>query len=320
MIKSIFIISFLTVLYSVGNSQDNIGANEKCTNNETSITGNIFMGELLLSEGRVFLITNSKSLTATSKKSEVINGKFSFEGIDLSDYSLYVIPNQNYDFFYFPKYLPTYLGDVISWENAVLNDNKLSGQEVEIHLNKYTKPFYGHGKISGKIRYDRSYGGNRFIPVSILLLNSEQVPMDFKIANEQDGSFLFDYLPIGKYFIHPEVPGFLTEDIEIIVKARNNNRVDFRINDNSIKQELVDDSIIPIISHNGLRFSIDKFNKEPIVCALTDLSGRIIVKEKFLSNDIFINTSNFATGIYLLRARTFSSSIVKTLKVYINNN
>jgi len=317
--NSRFIFIIFIFFYSLGISQEiKDGDDDKV---ENSVSGNVFMGDNLLEGGRVFLIRNSKTLSSTASNSEVFNGGFRFENIDFDNYSLYVIPSQSYDFFYFPKYLPTYLGDVCNWENAIINDeSRASNQNFDIHLSKYSEPFYGHGKISGKIKYGKLYDGNKVIPISILLLNSEKVPMDFRIANEVDGSFLFENLPDGKYYIHPEIPGFVTSDFEIIVKSRNSNRVDFRINDNSIEKEQAEEKkVIPIVTQEGIKIFIDKNNTSPIICELTDLSGKMIFKEMFSTNDILINTSHITTGIYLLRARTYSNLIVKTSKVYINN-
>lgn len=321
--KIIFL--FLIFFYSISFSQENTdiikdleGKSAKLVN---KVSGNIFMGNNLLSEGRIFLIRNSKSLLTTFGNSDVIGGSYMFENIDFDNFSLYVVPKQDYDFFYFPKYLPTYLGDVYNWEAATINENKkYSNHNYDIHLKKYSEPYYGHGKISGKITYDKSYSGTSAVPISILLLNSEKAPMDFRLADDDDGSFLFEHLPDGKYFIHPEKPGFITEDYEIIVKSKKTNRIDFRINDNSIKHEIEEETIKPIVLKNGLKFSVNNPNNEPIVCELTDLAGRLILKEKFLLNSIYINTSNINTGTYLLRARTFSNSIIKTSKVFINNN
>ncbi len=288
-----------------------------------TISGNIFIGDNLLFQGQIYLVSKSKSksISATSFNSDVSEGMFMFDNVDINNFSLYVIPAQDYDFFYFPKYLPTYLGDVCSWEDAVINDTKMSNTSVDIHLKKYLEPFYGHGEISGRITYDRNVYQENFIPIAIFLLNNRNEPMDFRIADKIDGSFKFANLPEGKYYIHPEIPGFNTEDTEVVVKEKHiNNRVDFRINNNSIEQDITDDKPIkPIVIKGGLRLHIDDENISPIVCELSDISGRLILKDKFDSNEIFMNTSNITTGIYLFRARTFTNSIVKTTKVYINN-
>lgn len=320
--KVIFI--FFIFFYSLGISQENndlVEGKDEGDRRENLVSGNIFIGDNLLSKGKVYLVSKSKSISTTSFYSDVLEGVFMFDNFKFSNYSLYVIPEQNYDFFYFPKYLPTYLGDVCNWENASINDTKISTANVDIHMQKYSEPFYGHAEISGNITYERNTSIEKNIPIVIFLLNNKKEPMDFRLADDFDGSFKFENLPDGKYFIHPEIPGYYTYDSEIIVKEKHiHNRIDFRINNNSIEQDVLEEEQIkPIVLEDGLRFKLSENVTEPIVCEITDLAGRVILKEKFSSNEIFISTSNLTTGIYLLRARTFTNSIVKTTKVFINN-
>ena len=49
------------------------------------------------------------------------------------------------------------------------------------------------------------------------------------------------------------------------------------------------------------------------------MSGNLINKKIYWSNDVIINTSNVSAGIYILRVRTYDNTMVKTKKLYIDN-
>jgi len=318
----ISILFFLVSFYMLGVSQSNeFRTNEEKSYTESVIYGNIYMDKNLLDGGRVFLLNNSKKTPSTSKNTSVLDGTFKFENVNVGAYSIYVIPTQNYDFLYFPKYLPTYSGNVYKWEDALINTYKSGKQRVEVQLTRFSEPFYGNEEISGKIEYDIYFKGNKNIPISVILLNKDKIPMDFRVA-EEDGSFIFEYLPKGKYYIHPEIPGFKTDDYEInLTRETSNNNANFRIKNRTIKYDgIIKDDTNTIIYKNSLKVFVDKLNKEPIICELTDLSGKSIFKKTYLTNEITINTSNISGGVYLLRARTYSNLIIKTSKVFINRN
>jgi len=309
---------FILILVPFFAFTQNSENNSKSTN---TYSGFIYMGENLLPQGTIYLIDNSKNSYLTEDEVIVLNGEFIFDDLREGNYTLYVIPEPDYDFFYFPKYIPTYSGNSFKWENSQNNSYNGGASEKDIYLISYTVPFYGNSKISGKIKYDLGYRGTKDIPIPIILLNENKEPMDFRIADEFDGSFLFEYLPDGKYFLHPEIPGINTEEFEITIKSNIKNKgVRFLIDNNSIKPENLDDNTLnPIVSENNLRVILDQEFDLPLICELTDMSGKSIVKKLYSSEEIYINTSGFNVGIYLLRVRTFDNSLLKTAKVYINN-
>ena len=284
-------------------------------------SGNIYMGDNLLPEGTVYLIGNEKTVYNTEDETGVLSGVFQFDDLKQGNYTLYVIPEQDYDFFYFPKYIPTYSGNSYNWKNSQQNQYNGGAATKDIYLISYTEPFYGHCKISGKIKYHNGYRGGKDIPISIVLLNNDRDPMDFRIADETDGTFLFEYLPDGTYYIHPEIPGINTEELQVIVmSSKGTQSVNFLIENNSIRpEEIEDETLKPLITKNSLKVFLDSEVESSIICDLTDMSGRSIYKNIYSTEDIYINTSGMNVGIYLLRVRTFDNLLLKTTKVYINN-
>ena len=321
--KHSVVFSFIIFFYSMSFSQvdESVIDGEKNETATVSISGNIFMGSLSLKEGMVFLLNSNKELNSTVNTSELFEGRFEFNDIEKSNYSIYVIPTQSYDFFYFPKYLPTYLGGSFKWEDALQIELKQEQYVFNINLNSYKTPFYGHAKISGKINLSERASLNREIPISVLLLNKDRVPMDFRLVEQGNEMFLFDKLPEGKYFIHPEIPGYRTEDFEINIKASSSNNIDFDVDNDSIKKGLSSNKKLkPIITKNQLKLFVTTENDSPVVCGLIDITGKLILKKIYLGNEIIINTSGLSTGIYILQVKTYGNTFLKTVKVYINNN
>ncbi len=322
------IIVLITLMFSeilsYGQMYSNIVTNEiNERNNEdyNTFSGNIFYGQKLLQKGKVYLIANSKMSYSSEISCSVEDGNYMFSDLELGKYTLYVIPELDFDFLYYPKYLPTYFGGAYLWEEAsekVFNKNI---ENINISLYSYNEPFYGHCSITGKLFYNEGYSSSINIPVPILLLNKDKVPMDFRLANENDGTYNFEYLPEGKYYIHPEITGVKTHEYEVIIKDNSNRqKINFIISKKSIKPVENEEVLKPIVDNNTIKIFFDKNQRTPLICELVDISGKSILKNVYLTNNIIINVSGVAAGIYLLRVRTFDNSIVKTAKVYLKNS
>ncbi len=322
------IIVLITLVFSeilsYGQMYSHIVANEtNVRNNENynTFSGNVFYGEKLLQNGKVYLISNSIKSYSSEISCIVEDGNFKFRDLEFGKYSLYVIPELDFDFLYYPKYLPTYSGGAYLWEEASENVFNKNIENINISLYSYSEPFYGHCSISGKLFFNQGYSSTVNIPVPILLLNKDKVPMDFRIANEIDGTYNFEYLPEGKYYIHPEITGVKTHEYEVNVKDNSKSqRINFRISKNNIKPEEKEKVLKPIVDNNTIKIFFDEDQRTPIICELVDISGKSILKNVYLTNNIIINVSGVAAGIYLLRVRTFDNSIVKTAKVYLKNS
>ncbi len=287
-----------------------------------SFSGEVYMGDNLLPEGRIFIIENIKESYITHGSYAIQNGTFEFSELKSGSYILYAIPNINYDFFYYPKYFPTYSGNSYKWENSVEKDLINNLFNFTIHLQSYSDPFYGHEKVSGKISYQEDYRGGKDIPVPVFLLNQLKEPMDFRIADPETGEFAFNYLPAGTYYLHPEIIGIKSEDYKVKVEQENSSShdVNFYINNENITTESIkDDEIENVISGKYLKLFLDEDINFPVICELINMSGSSVNKNIYYSNEVNINTTSISGGIYILRVRTYDNSIVKTKKVYINN-
>ncbi len=304
---------------SIPNSQD-----VKSSNNSNTVSGSVFAGTNLLPEGQIYLLNYNKSTFSSVKSNSIVNGNFKFENINTGQYILYVIPEFNYDFLYFPKYLPTYYGKSYSWQKSLSSNISKGNLNLNINLLSYQKPFCGDKIISGQLKFNKMFGGINNLPIPVILLNKDGIPMDFRIADKHSGRFVFEYLPEGVYYIHPEIPGLKTTDFRIHINNNNYNQsneynINFLVDEENIEIEEQSDDIVPVLSDNFLKVFLKENINYPVVCELIDLSGKIITKKVFYSDEISINTSGMAANLYVLKVRTYDNSPIKTAKVFIRN-
>jgi len=314
-------IFFLTFgFFNSANAQEKNTDSNEIDKGTNDFSGKIFIGDNLLESGDIFLFQNIRNKYSLIKTNKLDNGHFDFNKVENGSYTIYVIPEMDYDFLFFPKYLPTYSGKAYRWENArekTINENT---NDFSFYLNSYSQPFFGNQSIIGKINYQTNFTGNKEFPVVLILLNEDYVPMDFRKVDEITGEFCFDHLPEGKYFLHPEVPGITSQDFEIeLDREDDNEEINFNINDERI---IIDETIISfetIPQGDYLKLYLNDFENSQVVCELISVSGKSVSKDIYHSDDVYINTSKLAAGIYILRVSTYNNQKVKTQKVYVNN-
>ncbi len=285
-----------------------------------SISGKIFMGDNLLPEGKIYLLENSKGVINSIQSERIDEGSFQFSHLNPGDFFCYIIPEFDYNFLYYPKYLPTYSGQTYTWKNADFRTLTDNFNECNVNLINYDTPFYGNKSIGGNLTYSKSFSGIKNIPVTVLLLDDKKTPMDFTIANEINGKYYFNNLPDGIYYIHPEIPGIITEDCRIVVNdIGNNNEINFLIENKLVKIQNENNIDCEILG-NTIKIKIDINVTSPILCDLLTSTGFSVFRQLFYSNEVNINTDNFTTGIYFIRVQTLDNLYFNTHKIYINNH
>ncbi|NOZ35972.1 MAG: hypothetical protein GXO80_11815 [Chlorobi bacterium] len=286
-----------------------------------SFSGTVYAGINKLPKGNLYILENNKTGYSITQSTEILNGKFQIKTINSGNYILYVIPELNYDFLFFPKYIPTYFGETYYWKNALnkaVNKNNLN---IQFNLLSFRNPFYGTKNISGNLKFSKGTNAIENLPVSVILLNDIGEPMDFRIADEKTGKYVFENLPDGVYYVHPEIPGLKTSDFKIEIKREKSSyeHADFFVNNKEIKVEKQTQDIVPVISNNFLKVFLKKDFNYPVICELIDLSGRSVIKKICYSDEISLSTSGLAANIYILKIKTYDNSPVKTTKVFIRN-
>jgi hypothetical protein len=283
-----------------------------------SINGIVMIGDNYLASGDIYLLETKKGTVNIVDPQKINEGRFLFSDLSSDQYFFYVIPEFDYEFLYYPKYLPTYSGNAYLWENSSIQP--VNTGVCIFSLINYNIPFYGENSIDGKVKYTFDFKGIQDIPIPVLLLDYNKIPMDFRIADKFTGEYSFKNIPSGKYYIHPEVPGIKTNDYEIILNDLDDTgTIDFLI-DNDLIQPDIEDIAKPELSDNFINYTIDSKVSPPFICELFSVSGICVYKKLFYSGTIQIDISQYKAGIYLFKVRTFDNSYVKTDKVYINNH
>ena len=126
---------------------------------------------------------------------------------------------------------------------------------------------------------------------------------------------------LNRYYIHNEIPCIKSKDYKVTLKQENNtnNEVNFVIDNELITVEDDVNEFENIQTGKFIKLFLDENVSFPIVCELINMSGNLINKKIYWSNDVIINTSNVSAGIYILRVRTYDNTMVKTKKLYIDN-
>ncbi len=299
-----------------------VSQTSKSPKNLNKISGTVYAGTNLLPKGQIYLLNNNKSVYATIRNQEIIEGDFQFNDVNSGKYIVYVIPELNYDFLYFPKYIPTYSGKVYSWQKALKSDIRKDNLNFTLNLLSFQNPFYGEKTISGQIKFNEMYRGINGLPIPVILLNEAGIPMDFRIVDKNSGNFTFEHIPEGIYFIHPEIPGLKTSDFRIQInnnQSNEYNNVNFFVDEENINIEKQSDDVFPVVSDHFLKIFLKDNINYPVICELIDLSGKSIAKKMFYSDEILMSTSGMAANLYILKVKTYDNSPVKTAKVFIRN-
>lgn len=320
---NIFFISFLFFLAQSICSFAYTVAEDSINSKNTYLKGQIFIGENPLPAGKILLFQNSKSRFGSLGNATVENGNFMFENILQGEYIIYAIPEQSYDSFYYPKYLPTYSGSCYRWENALPVVISSDTTNYTLKLLSFQQPYYGHGTIKGNINYESV--SDQDIPLNIILLDANKTPMDFTSVSANENEFEFDYLPAGTYYIYPEKTGVYSNyhEIEVENDTQEFSFIEFNIKDDKIElieKEITKDNPVIIRDFNNyLLVNVENYNGGTIVCELIDVSGKFIHRKTEFTSEFKINTTNIMGGLYFLRIKSFDNKLLKISKVFINN-
>ena len=294
------------------------------------VSGKVYAGDNLIPNGTVHIINQNSNKSTGYNFSESIkvnNGEFTTNNVMTGNYLLYVIPDIQINENYFPKYIPTYTGQSYIWNRSVSKEINSHIDNLDINLISYKEIFYGNGNITGHINYSTSKTIQQE-PITVILLNDQMVPIDFKLVNNSSGEYTFKNLPFGKYYIHPEKIGVRSSNTEIVISENKNdvNNIDFTVNETEfkIKSEIPSDDnhffgVIFNTNQKKIYVNYGAELKGKIVYRLFDVTGRLLLTGKNEGNQIIIDAQNINQGIYLFCINSFDNKHITTKKIFIEN-
>ncbi len=233
------------------------------------------------------------------------DGVFLFPYVPNGEYVLYAIPLN------FNGYMPTYYGDVMSWDAATrltlgtaTNPYNINLLETEESQNN------GNGSINGLISLEAERS-SMVDKVKILLFDQDHKALNFTNVHA-DGTFEFENLSMGSYYIYPELPGMNSDYISItLTESSASMDVYLTMTDNSIlntpekNQNISDVQVYPNPVSIQASIQIVAKSTETASIMILDVSGRIIsnFEEQLLpgNNRISIPVEGLRNGVYFVR-------------------
>jgi hypothetical protein len=287
------------------------------------IQGKVLVKTEALEKGKAYLLKNQNNGNTQKfrleKIIEIKNGTFCFENMPTAEYQIFIIPEFDLPFRYFPKYLPTYADGKSFWTTS--KSSKIENDvDNTISLNYFDNPFYGNCLIKGKISKKGNTNSDNF-GIPVLLVNEQEQIMDFCMADPVSGEYCFNELPEGKYRIHPEIINCETEELTVILSEGNQQKkyADFEISDDLVKP-LIPEENNSVTTYPNPIYDILNIDLQALIlpqnseftAKLYDAGGRLIITEsgKNSSKSFLINTSRLTPGIYFLQMYDSQNLIV----------
>lgn len=259
--------------------------------------GHVFAGYFPIDQGAVYLYkleNNNVELIDTAVFNDTLGFYYFFQLIE-GNYLIKadVSPSSNL----FNKYMTTYYGDHLHWDEADTVFHHETNFEYDIHMIPNNQFMTGPGKIDGIITYGG--GGNmKYVPaknVSIFLYSMENDPVNMCHSDEQ-GIFIMNNLEISPYYILAEVTGKNSVPLMVPLNDSTIEKILFTINGNTVTGSIVyagieDHSVFKNISQafpnpasDFVYFKVNLKEATGIECSIYDNNGREITNTAFSGN------------------------------------
>ncbi len=285
---------------------------EVLASDDSYVRGSIHIDNHFLSDAFIWLIGfdyDQNTIIKVVYPDE--SGKYGFWCEPNYGYLLKVIPdfeNNNYS----PRILPTYYKDEISWRNASVL--QIEHEIRDLNINALTSNFIPHGfnSIRGNLIFTKNINQN---PVNVFLLNKNKEAIDF--ASVSNGTFKFDNLPSGIYYVLPEYVGKVSTPVKVvfdedfddpastqfIVTTTHINPIG--INETEYRKNYVD--IYPVPFKNQITINAKLPVKQ---IKVSDCSGKTIytLNGNSRTKNSF-NTTNWQNGIFFIEVFFIDGSI-----------
>jgi PKD repeat protein len=186
------------------------------TTNNNQIYGQVIAANSFITSGMVMIFSldsnqNYNPYVAVSIVDSM--GYYFFSSVPDGQYYIYAIP-------ILPEnYLPTYYGDVLTWQTATLVVLGQPNNPYNINVIAAGDMMPGNGNINGQV----NMGGLKSTSldmVTMLLMDSEGTAIGYYKLDVQ-GDFTFPQLSFGTYYLRAEIPGVTSDLVTVILSADN---------------------------------------------------------------------------------------------------
>lgn len=270
--------------------------------------GQVFEGNLPMTQGFVLLFsvdTVGNYMPFFDVAVTDASGIYVFPYVPQGNFLLYAI---NLDF---EGYMPTYYGDVINWEEATVISLGEPDNPYNINLVQTAAAMaWGNNNINGFISNNAVRDG--FMDKIKVLLYSENNESLGYTEVGADGSFSFENLAAGVYYLDPELSGVSAQPVRVDLSGENTTaQVNMTFNGNSITGINTPDlrfetgTLYPNPVINTLHLSIQATAESQLTWQIVGVEGRVWVTDKMLlnhrSNELRIDVNQLPQGLYILQ-------------------
>jgi PKD repeat protein len=285
--------------------------------NQYQLGGNVFAGIYQLDHGFAYAY-ESEGGVITNVYAEMIDtlGYYLFYPLAAADYYLKVEPSPTST--YYGGYMPTYFGDVVTWEDAVLVNLAQTIHTADINLVPMNQAPAGPGQISGSIVHEATLrDGIPAAGVQIMLINEmgEYVGLEY---SDENGEFSFTSLPYGTYTLHAEVAGLtmhpedftLSEGNEVIgdiSMIMSDDEIYFGPSSIEEPEDITLGEIYPNPVTNNIRLELGSKNPTSATLRILNQYGQLLKVQTVdlkQGQSIELNTNDLSSGMYLLEVIT----------------
>lgn len=241
--------------------------------------------------------------------------------LEEGQWMLAVHPSNSYQF------APTFLGNTSNWLDAETFDIAASEiLDLSITCVKMETVPSGPCAISGTL-YENSAGEKiarttqkqdrpTAAGVTVLLYAEDETKLIMSAISDENGLFSFEKLPVGKYFIMIQIPGFDSSEMWEVVTTEENqeiNNFNFLINtsDNTITDKDLQGeqniSFYPNPVNDVLHVTLTESSYELNTVFILNVSGSIVKQEAVQGSQFTVDVSNLQNGIYFIKCGHLSN-------------
>jgi PKD repeat protein len=248
------------------------------------------------------------------------NGVYYFTMVPSGHYVIYAIPYDS------AGYLPTYYGDVLTWQQATVLNLGQPNNPYDIHLIPSGDLIPGIGTITGLIN-SGDFATGTVDKIKMILMNENKDAISFGNVNAA-GEFNFPSLDYGAYYLHPELAGCSSDLVKVFISpVYPHPTVNMTFTGGKIlgvenhtttleagvvyPNPVISEANVTVTLKTGSRITIELFN----------LMGQAVYQDSRTlgqgSTQVQIPVSDLPTGIYSLRitsnqGETMSRKLLKS--------
>jgi PKD repeat protein len=274
------------------------------------ISGNVFAGEIPMSQGYVLLyrITESQQ-TLYYRRGELDAGHYQFTDIPPANYFIQAIPDFEFPFPLIPVYYPVYANKESRWQEAEIIFAADLPATRNLSLGSYDGFFDGKASISGRVVPEKRDSDT---PLIIYLSSNTGEIFQFRILDE-DMNFSFADIPYGKYKLRPEKAGKISTLLEVSLDDNTPRAegISFIESSETIVPDISNISEIstklpwriapnPASTHIQIIFTKSQSNLSPRQLRIFSSQGRLSFFDSEIAANEKIDIHQLPAGLYLV--------------------